>query len=178
MHTAKFQCGLLITKHRHCLCEACQKCYCQRDKVTWLRLAGDLSSQKWQGQWGVELVLLTLLCVWLYFSFLFTQTWEFLAGSQMLSGPKKVAIQQFLCRHRTYLLHTHGEHSGFTIRLYHSKRNIAEGWLLKKTVFKKWDLTTKEVFELLELWGFLCGGCTQTGLRYEWEGGLFFMTKC
>lgn len=28
------------------------------------------------------------------------------------------------------------------------------------------------------LWGFLCGGCTLPGLRYEWEGELFFMTKC
>lgn len=38
--TDKFQCGLLITKHRHlcrCLCEACQMCNRHNtDKVTWL----------------------------------------------------------------------------------------------------------------------------------------------
>lgn len=78
------------------------------------------------GSWGGGVVLLTPLCVWLYFSFLFTQTWEFLAGSQMLSEPKKVAIQQFLCRHKTDWLQTQGKHSGFTIRWYHPKRNIAE----------------------------------------------------
>lgn len=59
------------------------------------------------------------ICVCLYFSFLFTQTWGSCQDHKR-AGPKKVAVQRLLCWHRTYCLHVLKRWccSSITFRLY------------------------------------------------------------